>query len=357
MSTFGIDVSSAQTGINFALAKAEGVQFVIVKAGGLNIRPMYAAPSYPTLLDNARAAGLKVGHYWMIGAGQSPTAQAAFFVAHLHHFDLRNDVLALDNEHIDGNGTNFNDAQVAEFFAEVRKLTGIPASRCWHYANSNDYHHGVPWSRTEAMGIKVWWASYGANSTSRTPTSAPTISGVVKAWTVHQFSSRQVIAGHTVDGNISPLPLASLFATNMPIPKPTPAPAPVPVPIPTPKPVPTPKPPVPAPAPDRIVIPVGVPIKPGDFYQIGDIEFGVDTTGACVIRHHSTGKNHAVLSAVAVAQVEYQPDGNLVGRDAKGKAVWNAGTVRKAAGGQCQLFANGQLVIFNSKHVLVRKWG
>ena len=42
--TFGIDIASPQRDIDLGRAKAEGVQFVIVKMGGLNVTPQYVAP-------------------------------------------------------------------------------------------------------------------------------------------------------------------------------------------------------------------------------------------------------------------------------------------------------------------------
>lgn len=212
ITTFGIDVSSYQKTIDFTKAKAEGVAFVIVKQGGLNVSPAYTSVDYNNLVIGAKAAGLKVGHYWIVGAGMTPVAQAEFFVKNLYAFDVKNDVLALDNEKLDGNGTKWSDAQVASFFTRVMELTGIPASRLWHYANATDYRAGK-WTETEKLGVKVWWAAYGSDPMTRVPDSEPVLNGVVKDWWVHQFSSKQPVAGLTVDGNWSKKTVAELFAT------------------------------------------------------------------------------------------------------------------------------------------------
>ena len=211
ITSFGIDVSSIQKSIDLIKVKAEGVEFVVVKLGGLNVSPMYTSVDYDNLVAAAKAASLKVGHYWVIGAGKTPEEQADYFVSHLRLFNVETDVLALDNEKVDANGTNWSDADVALFFKKVAKLTGIPTSRLWHYASATDYRAGT-WTQTEALGVKVWWAAHGTNPTTRVPDAEPVIAGTVKEWWVHQFSSQQTVAGVLVDGNWSKQTADVLFA-------------------------------------------------------------------------------------------------------------------------------------------------
>lgn len=73
MQIFGIDVSHWQGNFNFAKAKAEGVQYAILKAGGGD-DGLYQDSKFNTYYNNAKAAGLGVGAYFF-GAAKS-VAQA-----------------------------------------------------------------------------------------------------------------------------------------------------------------------------------------------------------------------------------------------------------------------------------------
>lgn len=208
--TFGIDVASPQRDIDFAKAVADKAEFAIIKMGGLNVLPQYVAPYYTRQVDRARAVGLKVGHYYLIGLGQTPEQQAQYFVANLHDFRVDEDVLAIDNEKLDDNGTRWGDEAVARFIDEVVRLTGISRRRVWHYAGANDYRIGAPWPRLDATEARIWWAAYGANDGTRDH--EPDTQGSVDHVDVHQFSSRTKIAGYELDGNWSEYELAELFA-------------------------------------------------------------------------------------------------------------------------------------------------
>jgi peptidoglycan hydrolase-like protein with peptidoglycan-binding domain/GH25 family lysozyme M1 (1,4-beta-N-acetylmuramidase) len=208
--TFGIDVASPQRDIDFVKAKADGAEFVIIKMGGLNVLPQYVAPYYKVQVERARAAGLRIGHYYLLGLGQTPEQQAAFMVANLHQFDPKRDVLAFDNEVLDANGHFFEDPDAARFVREVRRLTGIDAKRRWHYAGANDYRQHAPWPELEDEGVRFWWAAYGANDGTRDH--EPSLQGSIPRWDVHQFGSKVKIAGYELDGNWSPFELDELFA-------------------------------------------------------------------------------------------------------------------------------------------------
>lgn len=226
--TFGIDVASPQRDIDFKRAKADGAEFVIIKMGGLNVRPQYVAPYYKNQVDRARAEGLAIGHYYLIGLGQTPEEQARFFVDNLHDF-RQGDVLAIDNEKLDSNGTRWDDDPAARFIREVYRLTGIIVQRRWHYAGANDYRTHKPWTEVEKVA-RIWWAAYGDNEGVRDHD--PDIRGAVAEVDVHQFGSKVKIAGYELDGNWSPLEFDELFAVGVPDestePDPTPDPEPEP---------------------------------------------------------------------------------------------------------------------------------
>jgi hypothetical protein len=214
--TFGIDVAGYQAGIDLVRAKGEGVQFVIAKASGFNVSPLYVAGGYTDHIDRAIAAGFEQakGHYYLIGGGQewkTPTEQARWFVAKLYRFNILTDVLMLDNEGLDANGYLFDDAEAAEFIREVIALTGIPPKRVWHYAGARDYRALQPWPQLEALGVRFVWAAYGDYPTGQTPDHEPSLQGSIPRYDVHQFTSRSLVAGRSVDGNYSPHPVADLF--------------------------------------------------------------------------------------------------------------------------------------------------
>lgn len=216
--TFGIDVAGYQAGIDYARAKREGVQFVIVKAAGQQTGSPYTANGYHEHIDRARAAGIAgIGHYFIPGqddpgvAFDDVEAQADQFVRALHGFDRDHDVLALDNEPLDGDATYWRQDDVMRFFNRVRALTGIPWSRLWLYCPASLTRANGPWNRVTDAGIRIWWSAYGDFPTGHAPDHTPSLQGKIARWDVHQFSSRVAVAGMSVDGNYSPHSVATLF--------------------------------------------------------------------------------------------------------------------------------------------------
>jgi GH25 family lysozyme M1 (1,4-beta-N-acetylmuramidase) len=209
--TFGIDVSTPQQGLNFTQAKQEGAQFAIVKMGGQNVTPEYVAPDYAQQIDQARSAGLDIGHYYVPGSGSTPKEQADFMADHLHNFDKNHDVLALDDEVLDSNGTLWTDANATQFFTELIQRTGISANQLWFYIDASNAHSHGPWTQVTNLGVRIWWASYGDGTTGHTPTEQPELNGSFPKWDIHQFSSKSIIAGQTVDGDYTTEPLTQLF--------------------------------------------------------------------------------------------------------------------------------------------------
>lgn len=234
--TFGIDIATPQANIDLNRAKREGVEFVIVKMGGLNVTPMYVSPYYRRQISQAIAAGLCKGHYWLIGRGESPRSQAEYFVRNLYRFDKDHDVLALDNEDLDSNGTRWGDAAAAEFINRVVELTGIDRNRVWHYAGAHDYRSVSNWPRVEASGARFWWAAYGSFPTGHYPDHTPSLQGSIPRADVHQYSSRVRVAGYNLDGDYSSISCDTLFGkTAIADVDVKPLPAPIPIPVPEPK--------------------------------------------------------------------------------------------------------------------------
>ncbi|OLF08367.1 muraminidase [Actinophytocola xinjiangensis] len=194
----GIDVSTWQAGIDFARARADGHEFVIVKAGGSQLREgPYTSPHYATQVTGARAAGLRVGHYWVTGDFSTPGQAADHLVNNLVDY-RRGDVIALDNEILDDSTRLWTDAEVAAFFTRVHDRIGdhVP----WLYMSSSALRAGS-WPRTIATGAKLWVASWGANNGSYP--GEPNLGGAYPGWSAHQYTSQGTVGGLRVDLNVA----------------------------------------------------------------------------------------------------------------------------------------------------------
>lgn len=213
--TFGIDISTAQRGLDLTQAAREGVEFVIVKASGRNAgTASYVADDYHNNIDRAFAAGLRKGHYFVTGRG-SAKEQAEFFVKNLHRYDPDRDILALDNEFFGTGNANsefWHQEKVMEFWERVWELLPKhPHNRCWQYAPAAATRGGGSWTRVADAGIRIWWAAYGGGPTGKTPDHEPSLQGSVSRWDIHQFTSSSRVAGYTLDGNYSRLSGDELF--------------------------------------------------------------------------------------------------------------------------------------------------
>lgn len=194
----GIDVSTWQAGIDFTRARADGHAFAIVKAGGSQlVEGPYTSPHYRAQVTGARAAGLRVGHYWVTGDFSTAVQAADYFVDHLHDY-RRGDVLALDDEILDDSTRLWTDAEVAAFFTRVHDRLGdhVP----WLYVGAADLR-SRSWTRTIATGTKLWVASWGANNGSYP--GEPNLGGAYPDWSAHQYTSSGSVGGTRVDLNVA----------------------------------------------------------------------------------------------------------------------------------------------------------
>jgi GH25 family lysozyme M1 (1,4-beta-N-acetylmuramidase) len=189
----GIDVATPQASLSFTAAASGGKGFAVVKEGGSQLSGgPYVSPHYTAQVDAARSAGLRVGHYWLSGDFQSPTAAADYFAANLHDY-RSGDVVALDDEVLDDSTALWTDASVAAFFTEVKaKLGGVVP---WFYISAASLRAHT-WASTQATGAKLWVASWGANDGTRTD---PDLGGAYPDWAVQQYTSRGSVGGVTTD--------------------------------------------------------------------------------------------------------------------------------------------------------------
>jgi len=111
---------------------------------------LLAFDSTPPQIDRARAAGMKVGHYFYNGGDAK--AGARFFVKHLHDF-RDGDILALDLE----GSALWSPAQAVMAAREIHELTGVPFEHIPAYMNRN-VNHGHDWSGLAALGCPLWYA-------------------------------------------------------------------------------------------------------------------------------------------------------------------------------------------------------
>ncbi|MFC5931987.1 peptidase M23 [Cryobacterium melibiosiphilum] len=186
---YGVDVATSQRNLDFQALKNAGYQYAIVKAGGSNVVPTYVAPHYTAEVGRARAAGLLVGHYWMVGSN-SPAADAAFFLGNL--YDYRSgDLLALDNEAINS-GRLWTDAEAATFMRAVKsKLGYVP----FMYINRADLSQSS-WTEVRALNAKLWIAA---------PDGVPGSVNIsaFSEWAIHQYSWTGNQNGIEIDLNVA----------------------------------------------------------------------------------------------------------------------------------------------------------
>jgi GH25 family lysozyme M1 (1,4-beta-N-acetylmuramidase) len=189
-----IDVSYSQsTNIDFVALRRSGVDTVIMKAGGSNTGSRYVDSKYRWFEPRARAAGMRIGHYWFNGFGD-PVGDAQFFVSNL--YDYRpGDLLALDCES-EGSMPYWGPDRANAFRDEVQRLTG---SQCDVYMSSS-VTRAQNWSSTAARS-GLWVAQYGSNS--GVPQGAPNIAywPTYKLW---QYTSNAILPGYAgrLDANI-----------------------------------------------------------------------------------------------------------------------------------------------------------
>ncbi|OWA26374.1 GH25 family lysozyme [Streptomyces sp. CS057] len=186
----GVDVSNYQVGFDYARAASEGLDFVVAKAGGCQLSEgPYTSDSYAGHIDGARAAGLRVGHYFLTGDFLSPRDAADYFVDNLHDYH-GGDVLALDVEVLDDSTRLWNDADVSTWFNRVRERVGAYVP--WFYISTGALR-SADWSRTIASGARLWAASWGANDGNYP--GPPDLGGRYPDWAAHQYSSKGSVAG------------------------------------------------------------------------------------------------------------------------------------------------------------------
>lgn len=192
----GIDISTWQGGVDFAAARAAGVQFCILKAGGSN-SGRYTDSKYYINEPRARAAGMYIGHYWFNGTGDAVT-DADYFVDHLSNYKA-GDLLVLDIES-EGSMPAWGPGQAWQFCVRVRSRLGVVPT----VYMSSSVTRATDWSSLVAIGCPLWVASYGANTGS--PGASPGNLGPWgNDWSLWQYTSNATFPGYSgrLDANLA----------------------------------------------------------------------------------------------------------------------------------------------------------
>lgn len=184
-----IDTATTQRNMDFGAARREGWVSAYVKMGGDNVG-RYVAPHYVSEVDRARAAGMRVGHYWVPNANYDPVGAADYFVDNLRGW-TSSDYAVLDNESLDG-ARHYSDAQAAAWIERVKARLRITGKQVKHYAGLHDARSNS-WPKVLATGANFIIAAY-----SYAPFAFPPFATVPSTRIDgHQYSSSGTVGGVT----------------------------------------------------------------------------------------------------------------------------------------------------------------
>lgn len=188
---FGIDVSKWNGDIDWDKVKADGVEFVMIRAGyrGSVTGALVEDPNFLANIRGAKRAGLKVGVYFFTQAVNEVEAveEASMVIALCDGYELDYPVI-IDSEGAGGEGRADSldvetRTKVCAAFCETIENagyeSGVYASRSWYNANLD-----VP----ELDKYRIWLAEYR---------STPLYSGYYDMW---QYTSKGKIDG--IEGNV-----------------------------------------------------------------------------------------------------------------------------------------------------------
>jgi hypothetical protein len=165
-----------------------------MKAGGSNTGSRYVDSKYRYFEPRARAAGMRIGHYWFNGFGDA-VGDADFFVNNLYDYRV-GDLLALDCES-EGSMPYWGPDKSNTFNQRVKQRIGVISD----VYMSSSVTRAQNWSGVVASGSHLWVAQYGSNSGA--PQGSPNIAywPTYKLW---QYTSNAVFPGYggRLDANI-----------------------------------------------------------------------------------------------------------------------------------------------------------
>ncbi len=148
----GADVSWPQG--NFA---PSGQQFEIIGACTDDSGNEEVQSTYHEQVNNARARGIEIGHYFFNGS-TDPTTFARFCAANLYNFEP-GDSVWLDVETQSNRGPAYSPAQALTFGAVFESLTGVMPGI---YLNESEMN-GFNWAQNVQAGQLLWLAYYSSS--------------------------------------------------------------------------------------------------------------------------------------------------------------------------------------------------
>lgn len=187
MSEF-IDLSYANSGaIDFAQVKASGRTAAYLKATGsqAQLKTPYVDSKYRLFEQNARAAGLAIGHYHFNGDAVTPEGAADFFISNLANYQS-GDRLGLDVEP-NAPQAAWTPAKALAFAQRVESHVGKPIDDI--YLNLS-LLRGGNWQPLKDLGVHLWFAGPGI-----APTGLPYWGDA----TFHQYATAAVSGAGSVD--------------------------------------------------------------------------------------------------------------------------------------------------------------
>lgn len=184
----GMDVSHYDGTIDWAKAKASGIEFAFIKA---TQNTTFVDPEFATNWKGAGAAGVIRGAYHFFQPEVDAVAQADFFVA-TAGVPARGDLpLALDLEVTDMVAGATVAADARTFLARVQEKTGrVPVV----YTSASFWMTMGSPAATGFADVALWDANW--------TTSCPTIPPAWKTWTFWQNSSTGTVPGISGSGNV-----------------------------------------------------------------------------------------------------------------------------------------------------------
>ncbi len=161
--SFGIDVSKWNQEIDWEKVRAAGVEFAIIRCGyrGSTTGTLVEDPRFYQNVENARAAGVKVGLYFFTQATSAVEAvEEASMVLCLNNGEALDYPIFIDTEGAGGNGRadgldTETRTEVCRAFCETIESAGY---RAGIYASRNWYYDRLDMSRLEDPVI--WLAEY-----------------------------------------------------------------------------------------------------------------------------------------------------------------------------------------------------
>ena len=159
--TFGIDISNYQRGMNLAQAKAEGVQFAVLKAGGADggkTSPYYKDKSFENHYSSCKANGIPVGAYYFGHAfsASDAVAEANYFIEYLRGKDILHVWYDVEGGML--NQSKANLTNVIKTFCDTMISAGYV---CGIYTSQS--HFNSKFNDSELLIYPHWVACYSKN--------------------------------------------------------------------------------------------------------------------------------------------------------------------------------------------------